>query len=208
MGLRVSLMPVERESGRRPDLRRRVIIAAVVLASELILLIAGNIVLASVMDRRTIDKDKLQGEIASVIGQIAEKEKAAKESAVLSRQMTLLEETLDRHIYWTEFFRFLEVNTLPTVRYTNIGGDAGSGIFSVDVVAAGYRDAVMQIVKFRDNPQVVQVKTSALSMQSDETGNVIGVNFSMSLKIKPVVWLKPDAAQIGGAPPADASAAR
>ena len=91
---------------------------------------------------------------------------------------------LDNHIYWTNFFKFLEENTLTNTYYTNsISGDT-AGFFSFDTVTENYRsiDDQVRILKTNEHVLKADVSSGSVSEEDEEDKNVKnGVNYILEL---------------------------
>lgn len=218
-GLRVSLMPSDLEGQAGPDLGKRLFILALVLAAETLAIGGAYFLLSQRAGSQLQKRQELRASIADLGVSIAKAETLAKEAVVWNAQAAAAEEALDDHLYWTSFFRRVESKTLPTVKYLNFSGDGDTGTITLDAVGATYRDVAEQIVNFRAEPMVADVRTTAASARVDHLGNVIGVSFVMVIKFKPDLWKQnptetaaadAEAAQpqtISAAPPAEPAAA-
>ncbi|MEA1963259.1 MAG: hypothetical protein U9M94_03435 [Patescibacteria group bacterium] len=98
---------------------------------------------------------------------------------------------LDNHIYWTNFFKFLEENTLSNTYYTSsVSGDI-AGIFNFEVVAKNYSGIDNQLRILRANKHVL--KASILSGSMNEEGEEdkkikSGVKYSLELELSPDIF--------------------
>lgn len=189
-GLRVSLMPSEIEGKAPPNLRKRVILLALTLVVETLALGIGYFVLLGVARSRTEEGTELAAQRSTLMLAVQKKEGAAKEAVLWNAQRIAAKESLDGHVYWTALFGFLEAKTLPSVRYNSFGGDAANGTITLDARANSYRDVAEQIVVFRNEPAVLDVRTTSASAQVNELGEIVGIAFSMSVRIDPALWLK------------------
>lgn len=73
---------------------------------------------------------------------------------------------LDQHIYWTNFFSWLENNTLSTVEFAGFSGNT-EGKYTLEAKTARYQEVSWQIKALLDNPMVK--KASVLTVASSES---------------------------------------
>lgn len=97
-----------------------------------------------------------------------------------------LKNLVSRHLYWTNVFKFLEENTLPNVSYSQF---AGSGT-TVNLIgrATDYTTLARQILAFKTNSLVKDLKITNLNAQISGKGEVLGINFNLSLTFDPKIF--------------------
>lgn len=69
---------------------------------------------------------------------------------------------LENHIYWTQFFNWLERNTLSTVTYGNFSGQT-DGKYNLSGSASSFADVSWQVKTFRDDPIALNVSVETVS---------------------------------------------
>lgn len=190
-GLRVSLMPSELEGKAPPDLGRGLMILGLVIIVETIAIGAGYFFVSKAIDGRIGRRGQLETQLDQLNKDVVKQEAAAKEAAAYNGQVLAAQEALDNHVFWTKFYAFLEARTRPTIKYLNFSGDADSGIVTLDAVGRTFRDVAEQIVAFKEDPMIVDVRTASASAKVNEKGEVTGVAFTMVLKLKRDTWLAP-----------------
>jgi len=194
-GLRVSLMPSETDGGKGPDLRRGLLILAFVLVIEMIAIGGVDFWLAQDTAKRQAERAGLDSRIVADKKMIEDQGKLLAAAIDLDRQVRAVKEGLTQHVYWTQFFDFLEANSRPNIHFLRFSGEAESGIFSVDVLGRSYRDIAEQIVGLKENPDVASVRATSASARTNQNGEIDGVSTTMMVKVKPGVWIKsPDKA--------------
>ncbi len=189
-GLRVSLMPSELEGKKQADPGKRLLALALVLVIETAVILGAYFYVNKTLSSRTGNRDELVAKVEALAKSIAKEEAAAKDVVAYQAQVAAAGEALDRRVSWSSFFAFLEKKTIPSVKYLNFSGDADTGTVTVDAVGLTYRDVAEQIVQFREDPNVADVRTSSASARVNETGEVTGVSFTLVLRLKPEVWKK------------------
>lgn len=104
--------------------------------------------------------------------------------AALANKAEEVKKALNEHIYWTNFFDFLEVYTVPDVYFGDFRGQAGETI----VLAATSRDLISlarQIVVFNDAPDFIKKLDVSGVQKIDE-----GVSAFFNLTLVEGVWQK------------------
>lgn len=95
-----------------------------------------------------------------------------------SDTLLAIQQLLDEHIYWTQWFSFLEQYTLPTVYYVSFSG-SNTGAMSLDAVAPDYNTIAQQIAVLQGLPEVQSVTVATA------TRSVATVRFTISLQMDP-----------------------
>ncbi len=192
-GLRVSLMPSDLEGGRGPDLRRQLLVLALVLIMETLIVGGIHFWLSDTTAKRQAERVSLDQRINDIKADIEEQNQALVGAVDLDKQVKAVKSSLEQHVYWTEFFAFLESNARPNVRFLRFGGEAETGLFSVDVMGRSYRDIAEQIVALRDNPKVLNVRATSASAKVGANGEIEGVLTAMMVRVDASVWSRPSA---------------
>lgn len=99
---------------------------------------------------------------------------------------------LDNHIYWSNFFNWLEKNTLSTVKFDSFSGNT-DGLYSLSAKALSFAEVSWQVKTFLADPMVKKVEV--LSVNSSLANNKIrtadtGVNFALSFELDPAIFKK------------------
>lgn len=121
------------------------------------------------------EANKLKSQIGAVI---TYKEKSAAFSALLTD-----------HNYWTNFFSWLEKNTLNSVKYEEFSGDL-TGIYTLNAKAPSYADVSWQVKNFLSDPLTEKVSVDNVTTDSQDKTQAAGVNFKLYLKVKPAIFKK------------------
>ncbi len=87
-----------------------------------------------------------------------------------------------QHIYWTNFFKFLEDNTSQDVYYAGFSGDT-SGNYPLSAMALRFSNISEQVDIFRNNQKVAGVKTTGGEFLPGDAGSRTGVKFDLNLSI-------------------------
>jgi hypothetical protein len=94
---------------------------------------------------------------------------------------------LKRHVYWNNFFSFLEKNTLTNVYFANFSGDTG-GTYNLQATTDSLDAIDAQVKKFLTNPSVEKVSAGGVSI--GESKGKVSINFSLSFSLNPEIFLK------------------
>ncbi len=105
------------------------------------------------------------GQIADLRQEQINAERGVEEIISFQKKLDLASDLLKKHIYWTNFFDFLEKNTLTDVYYSGIRGDT-DGKYFFNAHTSSFSSITEQVKVLRDNPYVVEVNVSG--------GNVVG----------------------------------
>lgn len=126
--------------------------------------------------------DSLNREIAQIKGQ---------SDAALTYQAktAAVGQLLSNHIYWTKFLRWLEENTLSSVKYADFNGDL-TGQYQLAAKAPTYAEVSWQAKAFMDDPLVEKVEILSAVSGGKNAKEQSGVSFPLSLKVKPDIFKK------------------
>lgn len=110
------------------------------------------------------------------------------------RQMNLVTGLLGRHVYWTNFFAFLEKNTLAEIEY--LGGFSGGtdGSYSFALESDSFEAISRQVQIFRGHEMVKNVTvlrgTRRIAPGENEGMVIEKVAFNMVLALDPKIFYK------------------
>lgn len=138
---------------------------------------------------------KLGGVIAELEEQIKEAEKTVKEVDNFQQKLNFAGVLLDKHIYWTNFFYFLEKNILTKAVVLDgfTGGTEGKYVFSLK--ASEYTDIPDQVRALKANDKVIdawvlggtQTVETRLDKYEEEKSEKV-VNFSLDVILNPSLF--------------------
>jgi len=99
---------------------------------------------------------------------------------------------LDKHIYWTNFFTYLENNTLPEVHYKKFIGDL-TFEYKIPGSALSFDSYIAQMENWqKDNEYTITAKSSGAKIiaqtGADNPGKI--AEFDLELKVDPKIFLK------------------
>ncbi len=195
-------MPSEAEGGKAPDLRTRALILVLALVIETIVVGGVNFYLMRDAAKKKTEAAELSKQTVVIAKQAADLEKSLSDSLLFDRQVSAVKDGLDRHIYWTKMFDILAKGSLSNVVFQNFSGDTDASMVTIEALGKSYQDVAEQIVAFKNNPLVAQLRTSAVSVRESQGGTFAGVHLTMFIKFKPEAWQKAPAAAAAPAAPA------
>lgn len=135
----------------------------------------------------------LNNELQLVSQEVKNINNNSKDFTAFKDKLTLTKQLADSHIYWTNFFNFIERNTLNSVSYSGFSGDV-DGIYSLSATAKTFSDISWQVKALKDNNLVELVRVDSGSAgRPDDSGAVIAdnsVSFSLNLKVKPEIFFR------------------
>lgn len=186
----ITLMPEETaETKKNKGQGKKVallIVIAVLLAS-----IAGGAYAAVKWYEGQVDLElqKVSTDLLVVNRQIENLGVEKTDAQILQRRLKAASALLDQHVYWTNFFSFLEKNIVSDVYFVSMIG-ASDGQVTLAGVAKSYKALARQINAFRANNSVGVVSVLSASASVDADGNVVEVDFDAKLTLKPEIFLK------------------
>ena len=195
----VNLIPEEFLDELRPARKIKIIIITAIVCCLVVFITYG---LIYIYQSRVEGKiEGLNKQIAEIDKEIATYQKLKKEVERINQVAEKVDELLDGHIYWTQFFELLEKYTIEDVYYRSMIGNV-TGSFVLSATAKNYEDVSRQIEVFRqaddfiESVEVSSATTSQITVKSEEEGNEElveqrtseVVNFDISLTAKPDIF--------------------
>jgi hypothetical protein len=101
-------------------------------------------------------------------------------------------ELLANHIYWSNFFDYLENNTLEQVSYNGFSGDI-SGVYTLPVIADDYNVINTQVQQMKEKEVTKNAEVKAASKGKVEEGGdekSANVDFSLNLEVSRQLFIK------------------
>ena len=126
------------------------------------------------------------GKINTADQQIKELEMTVKNILFFQKKLKFAAQLLDSHIYWTNFFNFLENYTLENVFYDGFAGDT-SGNYSLTAKTKDFWTIAQQIKAMRANNNVSYVNVGG-GKSSSGGGDDQTVDFALELSINPEIF--------------------
>ncbi|MCX6795822.1 MAG: hypothetical protein NT165_03825 [Candidatus Falkowbacteria bacterium] len=185
----------------------------IIAASMVCLVVAQSYFIISWWQDNAITSESIIRKTEIAQKEIKVVQKTADDALSFSNRADQITPLLDQHIYWTNFFRYLEKNTLSTVYFPGFSGDT-NGSYSFSATANHYSDINWQVKNFLADDNTIsasvgagsslggQDPTGALTTSTDPTviaeaqrmakekrsSGPQGVSFSIALKVKPEIF--------------------
>ncbi len=97
---------------------------------------------------------------------------------------------LNKHIYFSNFFNWLEKNTLSTVKYTEFNGGI-NGKYKLSAIASSYADVSWQVKAFLNNSDTEKVSVlKASSIKNSDKTKPNQIKFIILLQVNPRIFTK------------------
>jgi len=186
----ITLIPAEEGAVKEKRGKSRQIIILVATAIILVLVGGGLYwVLKFYQEQADFDLQKIEADLGVVSKKNQDLNLEKTEAQFFQKKLKTAEKLLENHLYWTNFFSFLEKNTVADVYFVNlIGGSDGQIVMSG--VAKSYAAMSRQIVAFRADERISKVSVLSASASVDTEGNVTEINFDAKLQLNPEIFLK------------------
>jgi len=137
--------------------------------------------------------ESLNVSIAKVNAEISKVKSKADEALAYKDKSIEVGRLLDNHIYWSNFFNWLEKNTLNTIKFDSFTGDI-KGKYSLSAKALSYSEVSWQTKAFLNDPFVKKVDVSSVNFTSSKDKTSLasnkGVSFTLNLELNPDIFKK------------------
>ncbi|MEA3463561.1 MAG: hypothetical protein U9R14_00545 [Patescibacteria group bacterium] len=123
--------------------------------------------------------------------QIKQAEENIAEILLFQQKIKLAGILLDKHIYWTNFFSFLEDNIIADVYCFDFSGDI-KGYYNIAAMAKSFSVITQQIQAMQEDDRVVEAKVMGGSLsQAGKEGQSGGIKFNLELSVNPKIFFTP-----------------
>jgi hypothetical protein len=183
------LIPEARVGGEEARKPKRGVVLVVISVAMAIILGGLYFGLKLSDDKVSVELKKVESDLAVAKQKIKDVEEQKNQAQTLQKQIKAADKLLEGHVYWTNFFAFLEKNTVTDVYFLNIVGGS-DGQMNLSGIAKSYRALAKQIVAFREAEGTDSLSVASASASVDPTGKVAEVNFDAKLELKLEVFLK------------------
>ncbi len=138
-------------------------------------------------------EEEIQTIVQKFIGlnqQIRKADQGVDEILAWQKKLGLVSDLLDNHIYWTNFFKFLEDNTLIDVYFP--GGFSGNtgGNYNLSAVGVNYNTIHQQVKTLKIIDQVVKVSVMSGNFVPTGEDGQSSINFNLELSVDPEIFYK------------------
>jgi hypothetical protein len=119
---------------------------------------------------------------------IRQAEKDTRKILLLQKKLEAIKILLAEHIYWTNFFKFLEEDTLADVYYSGFSGDS-KGIYIMPAATKDFNMIAQQIKIFQADEAVKRVITTGGQAVKSRDG-AGSVSFDIQLSVDPGLFFR------------------
>lgn len=137
--------------------------------------------------------ETLNVSIAKVNAEITKVKGKADEALAYKDKSIEVGRLLNNHVYWSNFFNWLEKNTLSTVKFDGFSGDT-KGVYTLNAKALSYSEASWQVKAFLSDPLVKSVDIGSVNFNNSKdklTGITNkGVSFTLNFELNPEIFKK------------------
>jgi len=110
------------------------------------------------------------------------------EILTFQQKLTLVSLLIDRHTYWTNFFKFLEDYTINDVYYMEFSGGI-KGSYSLSALAKNFNSISQQLKVMQGSNHVIKANVDSGQLSAGEKeGRSGGVKFNLELLINPAIF--------------------
>ncbi len=129
-------------------------------------------------------------ELDAVNREIAQMEKEHSNLTLFQNKLSALKTILDDHQTLLPFFDGLEKNTLPEVFYSTLVFSS-DGTASLSATTTSYTNVGRQLLAFQESKGfITSVQFSGIASSLNQDGKIIGVNFTVLLRLDPALFKK------------------
>jgi Tfp pilus assembly protein PilN len=185
----ITLIPEEKDSVEGAKKPKRVIILAVIIFIMAAIFAGLYFYLRWSIDSMAVEIKRVETDLAATSQRVKDAEEEKNQVQVFQKQLKITNKLLGNHVYWTNFFNFLEKNIVTDVYFSNLIGGSDEQIILTGI-AKSYKAVSRQIISFRAAEEIESVSVSSASASIDSEGKVVEVNFDARLKLKPEMFFK------------------
>lgn len=172
------------------DWRRHIVIATVFTVLAGLILGAGYWALDSWSKKKKEEIRIITEEFEKAAQEIKAEEKGMQEISDFQNRLKLAGALLNTHIYWTDFFKFLEENTIAEVYYVNFNGE-NTGKYKIPAQAKNFNSIAKQLKVMRASNFVTEAGSSGGKIAVGATkGGASSVSFEFNLSIDQNIFKK------------------
>ena len=143
------------------------------------------------LETRTAPVIEINSQLAAKERELKQLEGEIGELKNLRVKAAEIKKILDQHVYWTNFFSWLENNTLSGAHYAFFAGDI-SGQYVLPAVASDFKTFSSQIkILQADKNQVVSADASQVAATKAGSGGQATMSFDLNLAVKPDIFKRP-----------------
>ncbi len=138
---------------------------------------------------RLRDNESTLANFEAINAEISKNEREIQEIVTFNRKLDVVSFILTNHVYWSNFFKFLETNTLKDVYFEKFTGDL-TGQYMIPAVSRNLDAASSQLEVMKAYPLVRSVQYLAGQTVADSTGDGQRTKFNLEISVDPKIFIK------------------
>ncbi len=138
---------------------------------------------------RLRDNESTLANFEAINAEIAKNEREIQDIVAFNRKLDIVSFILTNHVYWSNFFKFLEANTLKDVYFEKFTGDL-TGQYMIPAVARNLDAASSQLEVMKAYSLVRSVQYLAGQTVADSTGDGQRTKFNLEISVDPKIFIK------------------
>lgn len=138
---------------------------------------------------RLNDNQATLANFAAINDEVAKNEKEIQEVVVFNRKLDIVNFILSNHIYWTNYFSFLEANTLKDVYFDGFSGDL-TGKYTIPAYSKNLDAISLQLEVMKAYNMMRTIQYSAAQTVAGAGGVPERVKFNLEMSVDPKIFLK------------------
>lgn len=177
------------------ELKKRGAVTLSLVLAAVIFILSANYAITLWAETKVEEKKAITSQLERIAQDKNNKRAELKDIFLFEKRLRIAKILIDRHIYYTSFFDFLEDNTLESVYFSNFLGDT-KGEYTLSATAKDYKNITKQIDVFREDDMVKEASTMGGNLGKDGSSKegreeaAGGVNFSLKLILDKKIFNK------------------
>ncbi len=164
-----------------------VLVGSIVTSCLLIAVVYGGLFYYEKMQEA--EGEAVYNKILDLDKKIEQKKEGLEEILSFQKRLKLVSSLLDEHVYWNNFFGFLEKHIIESVYFVNFIGDT-KGVYGIEAIGQEYKNIVEQVEAFRTDKLTEKAEVKEGQIAKGKTSD--GVKFNLELTVNSDIFKKTD----------------
>ncbi|MDD4333458.1 MAG: hypothetical protein PHT51_05115 [Patescibacteria group bacterium] len=167
---------------------KNIVILIITLLIPALILTLAYWELKNVEDRENANLSELNSQIKTITANLNIISDYSQEAKNFQKKLNLVNGMLDKHVYWTNFFKLLEEKTLAQVWY--LGGFSGdlSGNYTLNARTKSYSLIESQVKELLLSPYISQAQVGGGTVFAGTKDSSPGIDFVLNFTVKPSLF--------------------
>jgi hypothetical protein len=166
----------------------KILLPSMIVPVVIIILFYGGMIFWESKAKK--EGEKLGGDIEVIYNRIQQTEKEVTSVDNFQKKLKLARNLLDDHIYWTDFFTFLEEAILTDAYILEGVSGKIDGKFQLPIRTLKYTNMGDQIRVFKENEYVEEITVGGGSLLAGKDDVEVGVVFKVDLMLNPSLFTR------------------